>query len=160
MKSSVFLGTVLAGTLTFATPSFATDFVSKVMVEADLSAIQNAKASQVWADLPADLEAEIADRLIHQTDQDGATISIDIDEISLANNFEAATGLDKSMLKGAVKIRGASVGTNTDYVLTVTADQALQYLPDGGAEIPEIDSAVFYEAMVDAFADNVASKMQ
>ena len=142
-----------------ATASTAANSVSEIDVQADLTAIENFEAAQVWTNLTTDLEQEIAERLATRIGEDGASVAVDIDEISLANLFTQTAGMAESKLVGDVEIDAPGLFNKMDYTLEVTADQAVAYYPSGTmpGEVT-VDSAVYYDAMLDAFADNIASK--
>lgn len=143
----------------FATAAQAADTVTEVEVEADLTAIENVEAAKVWTDLPSDLEAEIVERLAPRIGENGASVKVDIDEVSLANLFTQVTGTAESKLIGDVEIDAPGLFNKIDYTLEVTAEQAVAYYPSGvmPGEVT-VDSQVYYDAMLDAFADNIASK--
>lgn len=159
MRTRLFATTVSTA-LVAATSAFAANDVEAISVEADLSTIQNYEAAQVWKELPDDLETALAERLVMQLEETGSEIHVDIDEVSLANNFELRLNLQDAVLKGRVDIDNPE-GENAFYDLTVTADAALVRDPEtGNLLVPEIGSEEFYVAMVDAFADNVAAKLK
>ncbi|WP_299965545.1 hypothetical protein [uncultured Roseobacter sp.] len=151
--------TITATALLLSTGAYAASSVQSVEVEADLTAVQNAEAAQVWGNLSADLEAEIAERLVSRIDDEGATVEVDIDEIELANMFTQTIGTADSKLVGDVEIDAPGLFNKMDYTLTVSAEQAMAYYPSGTTpgEVL-VDSQVYYDAMLDAFADNIASK--
>lgn len=147
-----------------ATAALATPKVASVEVEADLSAVETYEAAKVWAGLETDLETEIAKLLVtHIAPEgaEGAEVKIDIDEIALANNFETALGVGEWSLSGVVDIDMPDASEDQRYTLTVTSDQTDMYYPEGvkPAEVTP-GNEVFYQAMVAAFANNVASKLK
>lgn len=148
-----------------ATAVSATTMVSEIDVTADLSAIENYSAAEVWVDLETDLETALATQLVNQIAKDdtqkGAEINIEIDSVALANNFEQALGVGEWVLKGDVDIDMPDAADDLRYDLTVSADQLNAYYP-AGTDIAQvsIDSEVFYKAVIDAFAANVASKLK
>jgi hypothetical protein len=141
-----------------ATSAYAANTLTEVEVTADLTAVENVEAATVWTNLTEDLEQEITERLASRIGEDGATIVVDIDEISLANMFTQAAGIAESTLVGDVEIDAPGLFNKMDYRLTVSADQAVAYYPSGTTpgEVT-VDSQVYYDAMLDAFADNIAS---
>lgn len=147
-----------------ATAAYAKSNVASVDVEAELSAVENFEAAKAWSQLDTDLETEIAERLVYQIapeGEDGAEIVVDIDEVALANNFEANLGIGEWTLVGDVDIDMPDPSKDMFYTLTVTSDQMDVYYPEG-TDIAKVtpDSEVFYNAVVAAFADNVASKLK
>lgn len=130
--------------------------VESVEVDVDLSAIQNERAATYWTDIADDLETAIVSRLTPQLADDGASISVDIDEVSLANTFERTFSTEDSFLIGDVKISG-----EPKYTLKVSFEQARVFMPEN-VDLTTItfDSPYYYTSMIDAFADNVANKLQ
>jgi len=155
------LMTVSALTLAIAaTTATAATTVKEIEVTTDLSAIQNKKAVAVLNALDYDLEEAIASRLVDRLDDQGARVLIDIDEVSLANSFEQALGLEDAMLVGDVSLRIPGIANNENYTLTVSASQAKAYFPDGVVVNDlSMGSGYYYDAMINAFADNVVSKL-
>lgn len=142
--------------------------VKEIDVMTDMSAIENAKAAGVWKSVDDTLEEAILARLTDRVSDKGAIVMVDIDEVSLANNFEIANNIADSTLKGWVKIdrtfmeKGQQVELPEElYELTVSALEAQAYYPDGtDATTVKVNSDVFYTAMINAFADNVVEKLQ
>lgn len=142
-----------------ATAALAASTVATIEVEADLSAIQNVEAAQVWSNLGTDLETEIAERLIGRIDDQGASIVVDINEVELANSFTQALGTADSKLIGELEIDAPGLFNKIEYTLTVTSEQAIAYYPDGTSVADlTMGSEIYYQAMLDAFADNIAAK--
>lgn len=148
----------------FATSAAAQTKVSEIKVEADLTAIETYEAARAWKDLEIDLETALASRLVNQIadedDEETAQINIDIDEVALANNFESSLGLGEWSLQGVVDIDMPDPSKNEHYKLSVMSNQFAAYYPQGtDAATVTVDSEVFYDAIIAAFADNVASKL-
>lgn len=148
--------TAIAATL-LGTSAFAGTFVREINVEADLNALENVKAAQIWTNIEDDLEEALATRLVDQIDEDGARIQVEMDTVALANSIEQRVGAEQSELTGRVHIKVPGFANNKKYNLRVTAEEAA--IPAGTATLP-IGSEEFYTAMVDAFADNIALKLQ
>lgn len=142
-----------------ATAALAAGAVATIEVDADLSAIRNVEAAQVWSTLDTDLETEIAERLVGRIDDEGASIAVDINEVELANSFTQALGVADSKLIGDVEIDAPGLFNKIDYTLTVTSEQAIAYYPDGTSVADlSMGSEIYYQAMLDAFADNIVAK--
>ena len=63
-------------------------------------------------------------------------------------------------MSGAVRISNEEPFLNDRYELAVSAGAATAYYPDDAKiETLAVDSVVFYQAMVEAFAENVALKV-
>ena len=145
----------------FATGAFAAQTVSEIDVSVDLPAIENSEAAQVWTSLGTDLETAIAERIAPQLGEDGSEVVVDINEVALASAFENAYALEDSTLSGLVEIRVPGLLNNEEYELSVTAGQAMSAAsPDVDLASMTIASAEVYQAMIDAFADNVAQKLK
>lgn len=155
---------LIAAVATGATAVSAATPVEKIDVEANVSAIQNQEAAKVWNNLEKDLEAALAARLVDQLDpenEEAAEIEIEIEDVALASGLDASLGLENSTLMGDVKVDLPDSQYDQRYDLTVTAEQAVAYYPDGtDATALTVNSDVFYTAMIDAFADHVAQKLQ
>ncbi|CUI00116.1 hypothetical protein [Leisingera aquaemixtae] len=148
-----------------ATAAAAGSQVSEIDVTADLSAVENYEAAKVWTSLETDLETALAENLVGQIAGEGAEeaaeIHIEIDSVSLASNFENALGVGEWMLKGDVDIDMPDASKDMRYDLTVSADQVNAYYPEGtDPAVVTVDSEIFYNAIIDAFASNVASKLK
>lgn len=159
-KSIINTLTASAIALTAGMASGATE-VQEIDVSIDLDAIENVKAASVWTEISSDLATAIAERLVNQLSDDGAKVLIDLDEVSLANNFEQTYGIEEAKLVGDVVLKVPGIANDERYTLTVTTDQVRAFYPDGTeASTVTVDSEVFYEAMIKSFADNVASHLQ
>ncbi len=154
------LSTAVAAVMTVSGMAFAQSTVRDITVEADLSTIENYEAATTWANLSEDLENALAARLSDRLGEEGAFITVKIDTLELANSFGAATDLTESKLSGAVRISNESPFLNDRYELAVSAGAAQAYYPaDAKVEAITIDSEIFYNAMLQAFAENVAENV-
>ncbi len=147
---------IIGGSAIAATP------IQNVDVDVDLDAVQNATAAAYWTDVADDLENEIVSRLTSQIDNDGASLSIDIDEVSLANTFEKTFGWEENFLIGDVLISNPlDASAHEFYTLKVSFENAKSYLPeDMDLATVTNDSPYYYESMIEAFADNVVAKLK
>ncbi len=154
------INTTAAFTLAASTALAATP-VKEIDVEVDLAAIENIQAAQVWTEIGGDLETAIAERIVNQLDDSGARVLIDIDEVQLANSFQQAIGASEAVLVGDVNIKVPGIANNENYTLSVQAEQAKAYFPDGTVMSDlTMSSDAYYTAMVNAFADNVVEKLK
>ncbi len=145
----------------FSTGAFAAQTVSEIDVSVDLPAIENSEAAQVWTSLGTDLETAIAERITSQLGEDGAEVVVDINEVALASAFENAYALEDLTLSGLVEIRVPGLLNNEEYELSITAGQAMSATsPEVDLESMTIASTEVYQAMINAFADNVAQKLK
>ena len=148
-----------------ATAAGAATMVQEIDVNADVSALDNSEAVAVWTDLEADLETALAAKLVNQIAEeemeDAAEIDIDVDTVALASSFETEMGIANSVLEGDVSVDLPGNQYDQRYTLTVTAEQANIYYPEGtDVTTLNVGSDVFYTAMVDAFATHVAEKLK
>ena len=154
--------TLAASLVAFAAPAFSETLVKEVEIEADLEAIKNASAAEHWTSIADDLENAMVERLVGMTSEDGAKISVDIDEVELANSLQSAMGTAESKLMGRVNISHESDNTKFDtYDLTVTFEQAGPFfLPGTDLTAITTDSKEYYDAMIAAFADAVVTRLK
>lgn len=154
---------VLAVSAAFAAPmaSANTMMIKDVVVETDMSAIGNEAAAKYWGNLATDLQAAILSRVQDRIKDDGVTVGVDINEVSLANSFQTTLGVADSVLVGVIRITNAE-GTQLDtYELSVSIEIANRYLKDGVAPASSFtDSPEHYAAMVDAFAESVVERLK
>ena len=156
---SAALATALLSTTVAA---FAAVMVEEVEVSVDLDAIQNSKAADHWTAIADDLENAIVSRLTDRVTEDGAKISVDIDEVELANSWQSALNVADSRLAGHVNVTHQSDNTAFDsYDLSVTFEQAGPFfLPGTDLTTLTTDSKVYYDGMIAAFADNVVANLK
>jgi opacity protein-like surface antigen len=149
-------------TLALTTAAMAETAVKEVEVTADLSAVANPQAAAYWTRVADDLQAAIVARVTDMIDPDGARISIDIDELALANSFQEKLGMVDAALIGQVNVSHDSDNTKFDaYRLTVSMDSAKAFLVEGiDPETDFSDEPRYYAAMVSAFADGVVQRLK
>ncbi len=147
------------------TAAGAATLVQEIEVDADVSALEGAEAVAVWSTLESDLKTALAAQLVTQFAEEGteaaADIDVEIDTVALASGLEAQMGIANSVLQGDVSVDLPGSKDDQRYTLTVTAEQANIYYPEGTDETDlHVGSDVFYTAMVDAFAMHVAEKLK
>lgn len=161
MLRNLFATAATATLLATTAPIFAETMVKEVVVNADMTAVQNAKAGEHWATLTNDLQNAIVSRIAPLIAEDGVKVSVDIDSVELANSFQSAVGVADSKLKGAVHISSETDNSKFEtYDLTVTFAQAGPFfLP--GTDLNKIttDSKEYYDGMIAVFADHIANKL-
>lgn len=161
MLKTTAMGLVTGLAVLSAAPSFAEITVREVDVTVDMEAIQNEKAAAHWATLADDLENAIVANLVGKTDDKGSKITVDLNELELANSYQAATGIAESRMVGDVIITHDSDNSKFDnYELSVTfADAGPFFAP--GTDLTKItsDSKEYYDAMISAFADHIVKKL-
>lgn len=159
MVRNMLMTAASALTLMIAVPALAETKVKDVSVEMDLAAIQNEKAAAYWTTAADDLEAAIVARVADRTADDGASITIDIDELSVANWFETAYKIDQSALTGHVLVMdsGTHVGS---YDVSVKFADAVLLMPEGtDVTVIAPDNRDYYSALVNTFADAVVAQL-
>ncbi|SFR65484.1 hypothetical protein [Litoreibacter janthinus] len=151
-----------AAVLLASTAAFAETTVRNVQVDVDLSAIQNEAAAAYWTSVAGDLETAIVARLTDQIADDGATVTVDIDELSLANSFQSVLGIEKSELSGSVAVNNLQDNSEHQaYELTVSFEPAPIVLsPDADLLFITRSTSQYYADMVSTFAEHVTDKLQ
>ena len=151
-------------TAAFTLPALAVeraDAVQSIDVTVDMTGVQNAAAASYWATLDKDLEAAILTRVADRVAEEGAMITVDIDEVSLASGFAEAVGLGDSRLSGLVKVSDPpQPGRGASYELTVDMNATLPALGEGfDLNAESLDTARVYQAMVETFAAQVVANL-
>lgn len=162
MFTNKFKSALIAALLLANTPAAAQTMVKEVQVDVEMEAVQNAKAATQWTNIADDLENAIVARLVGRTAEDGAKISVDIDEVELANTLESAMGVADSKLTGHVNVTHENNNTVFDsYDLTVTFEQA-GVLIVSGTDLAQLttNSKEYYDAMIAAFAEHIVTNLK
>lgn len=135
--------------------------VKDVDVEFELDAVGSPAAAAFWKELETDLETAIVAQLVGQLAEEGARISVDIDELDLANSFDSALGVD-SILSGRVAIKSDPDPTiNTFYDLKISARGTGGLVAtENGVDVLAVPVDEAYAAMINAFARNVTSQLR
>jgi len=134
--------------------------VESVKVESDVTAIANERAASYWGKLADDLQAAILARVQDRIADKGSRISVDVNEVSLANSFESVIGTEDSVLVGNVNISSDDNSKFDSYELAVTINAALPLIPEGARLVDFRDSPEHYSAMVNTFADEVVERLK
>lgn len=162
MFTRVSFAALATALLSTTVPAFAATMVKEVEVSVDLEAIQNAKAAEHWTAIADDLENVIVGKLTDRIAEDGVKISVDIDEVELANSWQSAMSVADSRLAGHVNVSHENDNTAFDsYDLSVTFDQAGPFFLTG-TDLTTLttDSKVYYDGMIEAFADHVVTNLE
>lgn len=144
--------------------AFAADpvMVKSVDVMIELEALTNAQAATKFANVEIDLENAIAARLIDRIDpEDGVEVTIDIAELELSNSFTETFNFADTKLVGNVKVKGTAENpVSNNYDLIVDVNSSMPYFPEGTVvETLPVDSDVYYQTLITAFADSVVRKL-
>lgn len=160
MVRTMLISAASALALYAATPALAETEVSSVDVQMDLEAIKNEKAAAYWTTAADDLESAIVARVAERTTEDGATVQVDIDELSVANWFETAFNIDQSELKGHVLLMSKDNTHLGSYDVTVRFNDVVLLMPEG-TDVTMIapDNRDYYQAMINRFADAVVAQL-
>jgi len=136
MTNKILTAALMSTAIVAGSAAFAMTEVQSVNVTVDLEAIENERAAQYWTTVADDLETAIVSRLTDQiVETNGASVSVDIIQDQSEREF---------------------------YELTVDYDQAISFLPtaDGDIVAVSMGDKAYYDGMIEAFADNVVSKLQ
>ncbi|WP_145105100.1 hypothetical protein [Cereibacter sediminicola] len=162
MYGKTFAAALLGAALTLPALASADEpTIKSIDVETSLSDLSNAEAAAYWNSLDTDLETAIAALLVGRLADEGMDIKIDMNEVALANFFEAAVGAAESTMSGTVNVIDLNNNTNfKTFDLTVTMAQAAPMLPPG-ADITIIapTSDEVYSAMVATYAAAVVDRI-
>ena len=134
--------------------------VERVKVESDVTAIANERAASYWGKLADDLQAAILARVQDRIADKGSRISVDVNEVSLANSFESVIGTEDSVLVGNVNISSDDNSKFDSYELAVSINAALPLIPERARLVDFRDSPEHYRAMVDTFAAEVVARLK
>ncbi|MDF2142900.1 hypothetical protein [Paenirhodobacter sp. CAU 1674] len=145
-----------------AAPTLAEVMVRDVEVTTDLEALQNPAAAKHYAHLSDDLEHAIIAALDGKMGETGSKITIDINEVELANSFQSELGVADSHMDGDVGVTHDSDHSKFDaYTLSVSfADAGPFFAPGTDLSTIMSDSQEYYDAMIAAFADHVVQKLK
>ena len=162
MKTLVVLTTsalVLAsGAMAAETP------IQEVDVQTDLTAIENPAAARHFATLGTDLQADILARLdpARLTTEGGSKIDVKIDALELASTWANVNDISQSKLTGTVSVTSETDNSKFDnYTLTVAYPEVIAILPPG-TDVAALttDSKLYYDAMIDTFAEHVVDHLK
>ena len=157
---AVLLAGMLALGACSAKPPLPPRQVSEINVNADLSSIGNRQAVSYWSTLGTDLKAAIASEFVNDIDPGGAVLTVDVDELSLANAYSAKFQGENSVLRGTATLSKGGT-TLASYKVTASSSQAMAYLPAQDKDtVISPSSADFYAALVSAFARGVFDAVQ
>ena len=141
----------------------AAPMVKEIEVTADLTAIENPQAATYWTHVADDVENAIVTRLTDRISDDGVSIVIDLSEVELSNSFQEALNVADTKMVGIVNVKPQEPGDKgfNSYELTVNINQAMVFMPEG-TDVTKLsqDTTVYYDAMVNAFADAVVVRLK
>lgn len=165
LATTTTLSTALAVVL-FALPVNAADKkVEDIVVTANTSAIQNPQAAEYFGNLGPDLESAIAallvDKMTSGQSEKGLKVSVNVQEVELANSFETLTNLASTRLDANVGVFDDEIQTSLqDFAIEVSVEQMLRYMPEGTDPATlTLDTPVFYQALVKGFAAAVVERL-
>jgi hypothetical protein len=143
------------------------DAVSEIVVTADVQSIADPAAVAFWQSVEADLATALAAELYGRIAEDGALLTVDVDELSLVDAFAAPIGSERSRLSGNVILSDPANGdTLQEFAVSASANEGVAPVAPGTAAdgtqviVLQPASAEFYAAAVGAFARGVAQTLQ
>ncbi len=162
MFRSITISTLATLFLTTAAFAATEPTVKEVVVTVELAAIENVKAAAYWTTISDDLANAIVARVTDQISDDGISVTIDLEEVSLSNGFEAENGLAETRLVGNVTFSHATDNSRFDgFDLMVDVNAARTFIPaDVDVITLQPDSRVYYEAMIATFAQGVVDRLK
>ena len=156
------IGTLAA--LTLSTATFADDraTVKSIDIDVELDAIENPRAAAYWTTIADDLENAIVKLVTDRIADDGVEVKIDLQEVELSGGFAEASGLAETRLVGDVAMIHATDNSRFGaYTLTVDINAAKPLLPqDVDMTTLTADSRVYYDAMIQTFAQSVVDRLK
>ncbi|MCC5960744.1 MAG: hypothetical protein JJU08_15535 [Rhodobacteraceae bacterium] len=137
------------------------DQVSEVTVKADITAISNEEAAKFWSTIAEDLENAILARIVERIEDEGARISVRLEEVALASAFERSFDLEQSILVGQVNVTDETNNANfNSYELSVSLS-GVTAVDEGGDPLTfeNVDAELAYQTLITAFADGVVTRL-
>lgn len=156
------IGTLAALSLSTAALATTAPTVKSINVDVELEAVENPKAAAYWTSIADDLENAIAALVTEQIADDGVEVRIDLEEVELSGGFDEAMGLADTRLVGNVAmIHGTDNSRFGSYILTVDINAAMPMMP-AGIDLVALpaDTRVYYDAMIQAFAQAVVDRLK
>ncbi|WP_439562895.1 hypothetical protein [Roseinatronobacter sp.] len=137
------------------------DQVSEVTVTADITAISNEEAALFWSSIAQDLENAILAQIVDRIEDEGARISVRLEEVALANAFERNFDLEQSVLVGQVNVTDENNNANfNSYELSVSLSGVTAVDEDGEPLLFEsVEAERAYQTLITAFADGVVTRL-
>lgn len=162
MYRTIAIGAFAALTLSTAALTATAPTVKTIDVDVELDAIENPKAAAYWTSIADDLENAIVMRLTDQIADDGVDVKIDLEEVELSGGFDEAMGLSETRLVGDVVMIHATDNSRFGaYTLTVDVNAAMPLMPtDVDLVSLPADTRVYYDAMIQAFAQGVVDRLK
>jgi len=162
MYRSLSFSVLAALTLSTAALAAAPPTVKSVDVYMELEAIENPKAAAYWTSIADDLENAIVKLIADQIADDGVMVKIDLEEVSLSGGFDEAMGLAETRLVGNVAMIHSTDNSRFGaYQLTVDINAAKPMFPaDLDLVALPADTRVYYDAMIQAFAQGVVDRLK
>lgn len=156
------IGTMALLILSTATLAATSPTVKSVDIDVELEAIGNPKAAAYWTTIAEDLENAIVKLVTEQIADDGVEVKIDLQEVELSGGFDEAMGLADTRLVGDVAMVHATDNSRFGaYTLTVDINAARPLLPQGvDLQTLPADTRVYYDAMIQAFAQGVVDRLK
>lgn len=160
MKTFALASTVSIFALAGAATAADAPKISMIDVEASYSAAQGSNAAETFPQIASDIKLAIADRVETSDDASDPMIRVDIRKVALDGDTIIPDSAEFNELEGVVSIssENGTLGDQT-FPINIVAMTDPSVAPEGYFVIaPSTDD--FYNAMVFAFADNVAEKLE
>ncbi|MGB3243396.1 MAG: hypothetical protein WBB25_02605 [Sulfitobacter sp.] len=130
--------------------------VSKIDVEASMSAAQDGNAMDYYPEIVSDIRTAISERVPTSDDAADPEIRVDIRKVSLDGASVLPESREFNELEGVVNITSQSGDTGAlSFPIMLAAYSPDHTLPEGYIAVPPSETD-FYVALVNAFADRVA----
>lgn len=143
--------------LTGATIAKEMPLVSEIDVSASYDAAQGTNAAELFPGITDDVKSAIAERVPQSSDGADPIINVDIRKIALNGDTVLPDSAEFNELEGVVSIETTSGAGGQSFPVMIKAAAADAVVPEGYVAInPSLDD--FYNAMVVAFAQNVADQ--
>lgn len=160
----IFLPAFLAAGLVATTALAAVDQIADIDVIVDVSAIQNARAATYWGTLAEDLETAILARVNDRMEGGGASVAIDVEELSLASAFERSLNLQDAVIVGTITVTNTDTDQADDanfnaYDLSVSLEGVDGIIVDGQLIASPFDVPETYDRLVNLYADQVVARL-
>ncbi|MGY9038664.1 hypothetical protein [Sulfitobacter sp. BSw21498] len=132
---------------------------SAIDVDTSISAAQDANAMEYYPQITEDLKAAVAARVLGSDDASDPTIKIDVRKVSLDGATMLNDGQEFNELEGVVNISSPdeSIAARS-FPVNIAAYAVDQVVPEGYVAVAPSEG-VFYDVMINGFADEVAKQV-
>lgn len=129
--------------------------ISEIKVSASYNAAEDANAASLFPDISTDIMIAIAERVPQSNNAADPIIRVDIRKVALNGDTILPDSAEFNQLEGIVAIDTKNNAVGRTFPVKIHAMSGNSMAPEGYVSVPpSLDD--FYQAMVAAFADNVA----